>query len=375
MKIVVPNGHGTGFFIAPGTILTCAHVVDGAQKAGKAVTAFWDNHSYAVNIQNLLSELHPVLQLQYPDLALLTSDELATTGHPCVYFHTEVHLDDKMYCYGYTDEYASGDPSTYINEGWTNEQHLLLKLKEGQARSGLSGAPALNRRSGGVCGIIKRSRGTETDLGGRAVPTQIIFQALLGNQANQAKQVDLPALQQKFHKQDPRWYACLTQEQREILGLLPPSEGIEVFFLYADVDEDKELANKLERHLAGMQKQRLITTWNKGKMLPGSDEKAAMSAFMNRAKIILLMVSDDFMTQYYLDDTAVERTMEKQKTGTIVIPILSRPTDYKGTPFEKLTPLPTNRTPVTEWANMDSALLDVARGIRRVVEGLKQSTP
>ncbi len=27
VKLLVPGGHGTGFFVAPGTILSCAHVV------------------------------------------------------------------------------------------------------------------------------------------------------------------------------------------------------------------------------------------------------------------------------------------------------------------------------------------------------------
>jgi hypothetical protein len=365
VKMVVPSGHGTGFFVAQGIVLTCAHVVASVQRSEGAVTARWKGNSHPATIQQFLSEMHPDLKLEYPDLALLKIDALSNANHPRVYLYPEAHLEDRIYSYGYTDEYSTGDPSTYINEGWTGEQHLLLKLKEGQARSGLSGAPILNLRTGGVCGIIKRSRGTETDLGGRAIPTHTIFQEL------KEKQVDLQSLQQAFHSQDSRWYDSLTQEQREKLGMVSPSKGIEVFFLYAEAEEDQKLVNKLEKHMAVMQKQRLITTWNKGRMAQaGGDEKAEMDAHIDKAKIILLMVSPDFMTSYYLSGTEVEQAMEKRKTGTIVIPVLLRPADRKGTPFEHLKPLPNNRKPVTDWPNRDSALLDITLGIRNLVEGL-----
>jgi hypothetical protein len=363
VKLLVPGGHGTGFFVAPGIILSCAHVAKPAQEAKKAVTAYWNGQSYTAGIQRCLAEMHPDLQMMYPDLALLKVDNLS--DHPCVYLHEEAHLGDKFYSYGYIEDYKGGDSSTFENEGWTDEGKLLLKLKAGQAQSGLSGAPVLNRRTGGVCGIMKRSRGTDSDLGGRAIPVSVVFQEL----------PELVEQQRQFHQRDRRWYDCLTQEQREKLGMAAPAEGIEVFFLYANVEEDTRLVDKLERHLAAMQKQRLITMWNKGRLGPGEDEMSALRAHMDRAKIILLMVSPDFMALHYLDGTEVEQAMEKRKSGTMVIPVLLRPTDYKGAPFEGLMPLPTNRKPVAEWSSADSALYDVTLGMRKVVEGLKKINP
>ena len=45
VKLVVPGGHGTGFFVAPGMILTCAHVVEAVQKGTGSVTVSWKNQS------------------------------------------------------------------------------------------------------------------------------------------------------------------------------------------------------------------------------------------------------------------------------------------------------------------------------------------
>jgi hypothetical protein len=50
-----------------------------------------------------------------------------------------------------------------------------------------------------------------------------------------------------------------------------------------------------------------------------------------------------------------------------------RPTDCTGTPFEKLQYLPTDGRPVTTWNNRDEAFLDIARGLRKVVEEFRST--
>jgi len=373
VQLLIPKKSlGTGFFVAPGLILTCAHVVQIAQENNLPIeVSAWDGQAIGpASIQKFVVENIPArenlpgqkIQYLYPDLALL---QVKLMDHPCVYIDAQVNSDNRLYTYGYPDNYPGGDGEGFAFEGESriDQQRYLVKFRAGEARPGFSGAPLLNLSTGGVCGVIQTTRGS--DLGGRAVPASTVFQNFPG----------LSEQQRQFHQQDRRWHDCLTQEQREKLGMVAPAEGIEVFFLYADVNEDKRLLDKLEKHFATMQKQHLITTWNKGKLGPGEDEMSAMRAHMERAMIILLMVSPDFMAQHYLDGSEVEQAIEKRKTGTIVIPVLLRLTDYKGAPFEGLMPLPTNRKPVAEWSSADSALYDVTLGIRKVVEGLKKPNP
>lgn len=58
-----------------------------------------------------------------------------------------------------------------------------------------------------------------------------------------------------------------------------------------------------------------------------------------------------------------------------VIPILLRPVDWKGAPFEKLQMLPTDAKPIvsSRWRSSYEALYDVAQGIRKVVEELNEN--
>lgn len=65
--------------------------------------------------------------------------------------------------------------------------------------------------------------------------------------------------------------------------------------------------------------------------------------------------------------------MERHATGeACVIPVILREVDWKGAVFGKLQALPKNADPVANWVNRDQAFADVARGIRKAVEELKQ---
>ncbi len=373
VQLLVPNKSlGTGFFVAPGLILTCAHVIQIAQENNTSIeVSAWDGRAIGPgSIQKFVVEKIPArenlpgqkIQYLYPDLALL---QVKLMDHPCVYLDAQVRSGDLLYAYGYPDNYPGGDEVEFAFEGESriDQQRYLVKFGAGEARPGFSGAPLMNLSTGGVCGVIQTTRGS--DLGGRAIPTSIVFEEF----------PELLEQQKLFHQRDKGWYDCLTQEQREKLGMATPTEGIEVFFLYADVDEDKRLLTQLETHLATIQRQGLITTWNKGKIEFGADEQSEMNKHLNKARIILLLVSSDFMAAHYRDGTGVQQAMEKRATGTIVIPVILRPADWKTSPFGGLTPLPRDGKPITRWSDRDEAFLEVAQGIRSVVGTLQKANP
>lgn len=355
---------GTGFFVASDLILTCAHVV---KKAGLGGFAEVYRNSQKIGDAQVLK----ITDDSYPDLALLQAN---LADQSCVYLSEGFLPFDNLYSYGYPPgKYQNGDSAAAVCEGPTDDQNLLIKFKQTQIRPGMSGSPLLNVRTGGVCGIIQLSRDPESDLGGRATPTQIILQEFPG----------LVAKQLVFHQGDKRWIGNFTTEQRQhldatLLSALATQQStgaIEVFSLYADVEEDKKLLAQLETHFATMQRQGLITTWNKGTMEPGEDEKSAISEHLNRAKIILLMVSSNFMASHYRDSNEVEQALEKRRTGARVIPVILRPTDWKTAPFGGLMPLPRDGKPITKWSDRDEAFLEVVQGIRKVAEGLKNANP
>ena len=161
------GGYGTGFFVARGLLLTCAHVVQQAQANEKRIGVYWQGSSFEASLMQVAVET---------DLALLRVD---LTTHPTVFLDSDAQSSDSCYSYGYSDEYQNGDPATLTCEGWSGEQHDQLKLKMGQIRPGFSGAPLLNLRTGKVCGIMQRTRDRSTDLGGRAIASSVILRSFL----------------------------------------------------------------------------------------------------------------------------------------------------------------------------------------------------
>jgi hypothetical protein len=50
---------GTGLFVAPGLILTCAHVVEAAQPNTKPVQVDWNGQIHTAKIQTYLAKSYP----------------------------------------------------------------------------------------------------------------------------------------------------------------------------------------------------------------------------------------------------------------------------------------------------------------------------
>jgi hypothetical protein len=146
---------------------------------------------------------------------------------------------------------------------------------------------------------------------------------------------------------------------------LASQSGVALFYSYSHVDE--ALRQELETHLALLRRQGVIREWHDRKLLPGTELDAAIDAELDRADVILLLVSPDFLASDYCYDREMIRALERHRLNqATVVPILIRPVDFMESPFAKLLALPTDAKPVTTWANRDEAWLSVAHGIRSV---------
>lgn len=139
VRLRICSEQGTGFFVAPGLILTCAHVVAGA--GSRSIDVFWKDEK-----QNYTAKVEQLRKDGTLDLALLRL-ETEMPNHPCVYFEqTSPEINDDLYIFGYPNErgadYSDGDSATFKYEGESYKGTVLWhKLSRGLIPSGFSGSP------------------------------------------------------------------------------------------------------------------------------------------------------------------------------------------------------------------------------------------
>lgn len=151
---------------------------------------------------------------------------------------------------------------------------------------------------------------------------------------------------------------------------IPMPEPIEIFYSYSHKDED--LRDELDTHLSVLKRQGLISAWHDRCISAGTEWAGKIDEHLESAQVILLLISNYFMASDYCWDVELKRAMERHEARQArVIPIILRPVDMKGAPFAKLQALPKDAKPVTKWSDRDEAFLDIAKGIRRVVESLQ----
>jgi TIR domain len=154
------------------------------------------------------------------------------------------------------------------------------------------------------------------------------------------------------------------------------SRGIIVaslFFSYSHVDE--ELRDQLEKHLAALQRQGLISSWHDRRITAGTNIGRAIDSHIDAADIVLLLVSPDFIASDYCYEREMERALERHHKGQArVIPVILRPCDWHDLPFGELLAAPKDGRPITKWSNVDEAFLDVVHSIKRALTELGQKT-
>jgi hypothetical protein len=136
--------------------------------------------------------------------------------------------------------------------------------------------------------------------------------------------------------------------------------------LIVDAEEDEAFRIDLEKQLKPLERSGQLTTWHRGKLLAGETFQQGIDKHFYKAKLILLLVSTDFLNShdcYMLTEEAMKRSNIQEVR---VIPVLIRPCYWDTSPFKGLVTIPRNK-PISQWSNKDAAYLEVVQEIRKVL--------
>ena len=143
--------------------------------------------------------------------------------------------------------------------------------------------------------------------------------------------------------------------------------GLNMFISYSHFDE--EFHDELIKHLKPLEREGFIRPWHDRRITAGKEFNSEIDEKLNSAEVILLLVSSNFISSEYCWGKEMLRAMEKHASGGArVIPVILKPVDWHNTPFGKLMACPKDGKAVTLWENRDSAYLDIARAVSRVLE-------
>ncbi|GHO84900.1 toll/interleukin-1 receptor domain-containing protein [Dictyobacter formicarum] len=146
--------------------------------------------------------------------------------------------------------------------------------------------------------------------------------------------------------------------------------SINIFYCYAS--EDKDLQNELNKHLRPLIRQYRLKIREGSDISPGAEWEKEIQAMIDTAHVILLLVSPDSISSAYIYEREIPRAIERHKAGdAYVIPVILRPVDWQEAMFSNLPVLPKDARPVITWPNRDEAFLDIAKGIRKVIDKIK----
>lgn len=146
-------------------------------------------------------------------------------------------------------------------------------------------------------------------------------------------------------------------------------EPVKVFCSYAR--EDEPLRQKLATHLQALVQQGLIEVWDRSYIGSGEHVEEKIDHALKSAQIIVLLISPDYLTPGDYHSVEWDQAMDRHELDkTWVIPVILRSCVWEQLPFSKLQVLPTNKTAVTLWSDVDEALSAVTRGVKEVAEEL-----
>ncbi len=148
-----------------------------------------------------------------------------------------------------------------------------------------------------------------------------------------------------------------------------------IFFSYSHVDATYR--RELETHFAALKRGQYVETWHDLEIAPGEDWDERIMAEMEKADLVLALISPDFMNSSYIWEREIPKMTDK------FVPIFLRPCDIDETIIAQVDGLPKdfetkNKEALkgiqwivsSHWQYRDQAYLSVVEGLKKKMKAI-----
>ncbi|MDX1939125.1 MAG: TIR domain-containing protein [Saprospiraceae bacterium] len=152
------------------------------------------------------------------------------------------------------------------------------------------------------------------------------------------------------------------------------SEPIHVFISYAHKDE--AFKDELMIHLKPLERSGIIDVWQDREIDAGDTWNAEIKEALLKARVILFLVSSDFMASDFIHREEMKTAIEKHKQHKVsIVPIWIRPSATSYPELDQFQSLPKDRKPVSKWDDRDEAWVNVVQALHRLFDKLNNPNP
>lgn len=141
-----------------------------------------------------------------------------------------------------------------------------------------------------------------------------------------------------------------------------------LFISYAHADE--VLLEELLVHLQPLAADGVVDIWHDRRLIAGDDIFPSIEAALDRAQIVLLLVSEAFLASHECTREMWRALASRQRKRTVVVPVILQSCSWRAAPFGSFNALPTDGVPIGSASDRASACRDVGSGVRRLAERL-----
>lgn len=146
-----------------------------------------------------------------------------------------------------------------------------------------------------------------------------------------------------------------------------PWVGSAIRCLLVYVREDERMARALKKHLAPMEREKMLAVWDTSMVRAGSDFRAETRTRVDQAQLLLVLVSADLLASDDIDRHIIQPALRRMRGGLRVVPIVARACDYWGSSLRSLEPLPPNGEAITSFRSADEAFYEIVSALRELL--------